>query len=1181
MILRLTCLEGDQNRREADTCFDPFTGFLEARRTRLNETGVGQNDIVVDHLDSTDDGQTNEERWYGADTAAAPTPGDLCDLSASATSATYRIRHDYSSGVRSASQYLRSDGTSLGFKSLDRTIDPSTGLVAESRDTAGLQTSFDYDRLGRLTEEDVQTGQGADTHHTYFPEGALPARVVTQRKSGTTVLTTEEIRFDGFGRLLEERRTMPDGSVAARKTRWNALGWKEKQSEWEPGSEAQSEISWTLFENHDPFGRVGTITAPDGFVITIDYLGERRKTTRVPVATGLDAAGEPVTKKERTTEFFDRFGRLSGLWEPDPDDGTGRTRTGYTYDTDNLTRVEMNVGRTPTQVRTFDYDDRGFLTSEAHPELGTNVVYSDYDPLGNAGRIQRGGWDLEYTYDPAGRLTEIRERGTTRIWKSWEYATDNFQAGQWSNGKLEKAERHNRPFLPGTTTEFPVTVTENYTYDGIGGRISNVRTDLNLSSNPRFEYSLSYDALGNVTSRDYPECSDSDLSDTTDTFYCKDIEDQPRTVTHDFSRGLLTAIPDYASSITYHPNGLYEQITHANGVADVQEKDPDDMIRPLRIRSSGASEEFDTGLYDYDGAGNVTKTGTDRYIYDSLSRVKEAQVSIPGTPCGDREILQGTETTQVSYENCGTIQAGPDYTISDTGDVTLTAGHLVELTDGFSIASGGKLTAGTDPALDPGDQSRDSTQSYAYDRFGNLESITTNEEGKTEITRTPKPDSATNRLAEATYDLSGNLTAWSDWNYEWDPFGMMREARKTSTSGLAFVYGPGDERIWTVDWMKGTDGSNRLETWTLRDIDGSPLRDFRSDGDVSKVENWSIDRDYINRGGSVLAAETPNGVRHFHLDHLGSARIITNPTGHTVSEHFYYPFGEEATDPGLSAEAAKYTGHDRDFHHPSTPIDTDDPDDQDGLRTTYDDLDYMHARYHSPHLGRMLSPDPIMAGFPNPQTLNRYAYVIGNPLKYIDPTGMVIECSSDEEKGGRIICEDDEEVEVITEAPEQDPVRDPRQGLNDLMRGRFTLGLDGTIPLNLAGRSQEAPRRIPTAQRSCPSFTDRFSYRFNRTNDAIPGVLAPFGATIFTAGTTAEALGTATPVAWAKAAVKGQTVRGGLMMSGVQFSRLGTGVLVGWSSALNFAFVGASFEAGIATGSALGAGLDVAFDRCP
>jgi len=45
------------------------------------------------------------------------------------------------------------------------------------------------------------------------------------------------------------------------------------------------------------------------------------------------------------------------------------------------------------------------------------------------------------------------------------------------------------------------------------------------------------------------------------------------------------------------------------------------------------------------------------------------------------------------------------------------------------------------------------------------------------------------------------------------------------------------------------------------------------------------------------------------------------------------------------------------------------------------------ARFYDPALGRFISADTVVPGAGNPQALNRYAYVLNNPLKYTDPTG--------------------------------------------------------------------------------------------------------------------------------------------------------------------------------------------------
>ena len=51
-------------------------------------------------------------------------------------------------------------------------------------------------------------------------------------------------------------------------------------------------------------------------------------------------------------------------------------------------------------------------------------------------------------------------------------------------------------------------------------------------------------------------------------------------------------------------------------------------------------------------------------------------------------------------------------------------------------------------------------------------------------------------------------------------------------------------------------------------------------------------------------------------------------------------------------------------------------------------LYFYNARYLDPVLGRFTQPDTIVPQPGNPQALNRYSYVLNNPLKYIDPSGF-------------------------------------------------------------------------------------------------------------------------------------------------------------------------------------------------
>ena len=50
----------------------------------------------------------------------------------------------------------------------------------------------------------------------------------------------------------------------------------------------------------------------------------------------------------------------------------------------------------------------------------------------------------------------------------------------------------------------------------------------------------------------------------------------------------------------------------------------------------------------------------------------------------------------------------------------------------------------------------------------------------------------------------------------------------------------------------------------------------------------------------------------------------------------------------------------------------------------------MNGRMYDPVIGRVLSPDNFVQDPNNAQNYNRYSYCLNNPLKYNDPTGMLI-----------------------------------------------------------------------------------------------------------------------------------------------------------------------------------------------
>ena len=105
---------------------------------------------------------------------------------------------------------------------------------------------------------------------------------------------------------------------------------------------------------------------------------------------------------------------------------------------------------------------------------------------------------------------------------------------------------------------------------------------------------------------------------------------------------------------------------------------------------------------------------------------------------------------------------------------------------------------------------------------------------------------------------------------------------------------------------------------------------------------------------------------YYHPDHLGSSSYITNLDGE-VSQHIeYVPFGEVFIEERNNTWNTPYLFNAKEF------------DEETGLY-------YYGARYYEPRLSLWMSTDPMQEKYPN---ISTYLYCHGNPLKYIDPTGM-------------------------------------------------------------------------------------------------------------------------------------------------------------------------------------------------
>ncbi len=256
--------------------------------------------------------------------------------------------------------------------------------------------------------------------------------------------------------------------------------------------------------------------------------------------------------------------------------------------------------------------------------------------------------------------------------------------------------------------------------------------------------------------------------------------------------------------------------------------------------------------------------------------------------------------------------------------------------------------------------------SYRYDHIGNL---TYKREGSVPGVTYTYPALAAARPHAVTALSNGS-------NFTYDDNGNMTQRVEIS----------GAEHI---TYTQGYDAENRLVVVTRTAGLSNTVTHFRYDGDGARIAQITDEgatlyagdlyeefheagtavvtaTQYYYLGSQRVAMRKGTDLLYLHSDYLGSASLTTDAAGEVVSKQRYYPFGGVREQEGESPTDFGFTGQRL--------------DDSTGLM-------YYRARYYSARLGRFVSADMVVQNPKNPQSFNRYAYVLNNPLLFVDPTG--------------------------------------------------------------------------------------------------------------------------------------------------------------------------------------------------
>lgn len=205
-----------------------------------------------------------------------------------------------------------------------------------------------------------------------------------------------------------------------------------------------------------------------------------------------------------------------------------------------------------------------------------------------------------------------------------------------------------------------------------------------------------------------------------------------------------------------------------------------------------------------------------------------------------------------------------------------------------------------------------------------------------------------------TYDANGNFSSGGGRTATWTSFNAPATVSKGATT-TTFAYGP-----------EGQRAKQTLSTGTTIYYGGAIEKE---------VGGSTVIKTYLPRAlGYVEESGTTARARSFHKDHLGSVIALTDGTGVVLERLSYDPWGKRRNLDGTDA--------------PDTLVEVTDRTGFTGQEAMDPvNLVHMNGRLYDPITARMLSADPTVPEMTNPQALNRYAYVLNNPLGYSDPSG--------------------------------------------------------------------------------------------------------------------------------------------------------------------------------------------------
>ncbi|MDE1461737.1 RHS repeat-associated core domain-containing protein [Spartinivicinus poritis] len=680
---------------------------------------------------------------------------------------------------------------------------------------------------------------------------------------------------------------------------------------------------------YDEVGNVVGITNPDGYVVQMVYNSGNQ------LIKAYDAEGNTISHD------LDILGRKRSTTYPD-----GTQAQFVYYGADNNGWLKTTISPSPTSLTGkqthYEYNKNGQVIKVSDQEGRSTLT--EYDSLGRAIRVVSPVYDdkllkrvrpvTRYTYNNLGFLTQV-------------------EAGYTNEAGDKSADQ--------------VSVQATYTYDDFGRKLTASNA---LGHTNKFEYDehsnliKSTDAEGQITLYQYDE---SGLLKSQRT---QPDSDNELYQTYQYNRwGQLLRIANNEMALRYGYDAAHRlaevEDTRAGKILSYQYS-----LGGL-LNSISDNDGFQQ-QYQYDAVGRVSSVslGNKRqvsYIYDEAGRLSHklfpnnVQMAYSYFRDGSIKEIKTGVPGQTAIE-------AHSYNYNDRGNVS-TYNHQVNgfIKDWRSYQYDGlnRLTQVIDRKRRASIHNRNNPKlaidQINYDPFGNWR--TREQWGKTlkythnalhQITKIDELDDAGEVKAttgEFSYDKNGNLISRKNGDdiltLHYNALDQLVKAERNSQLTETYRYGPTGKRIEKVS-------------------NGEQTRYHYAGPDIwaEYGNNWKQPKARYGYGIGIddpLARITEQGVAYYHSDTLGSITSTTNTQGQVLGSQRFDAWGNQLATTGEAIRTYGYTGREPDATG----------------------LIYYRNRYYDPSVGRFTQLDPL--GFVD--GVNRYAYVMNNPVAYVDPWG--------------------------------------------------------------------------------------------------------------------------------------------------------------------------------------------------